>query len=73
MDWCDEGKQHGPPFFTITVLALEVGPGSGARGHTRLSTRQIVSRLCASCLLKAVIRLEGAKLISLENQDTANG
>lgn len=71
MVWCDNGKHLGP-YFTITVSAMEVGPGSGAKEHKRISARQIVSRLCCNCLQTAVIRLEGAKLISLEAQDTAN-
>ncbi len=76
LKWCDNekpGKPHLAPFFTITVSAMEVGPSTGRNGYKRISTRQIVSRLCSDCLLEAVIRLEGSKLISDEAQDRANG
>ncbi len=76
LKWCDNekpGKPHLAPFFTITVSAMEVGPSTGRNGYKRISTRQIVSRLCSDCLLQAVIRLEGSKLISDEAQDRANG
>jgi len=72
MNWCDEGAKHAGPFFTITVSALEVGPSTGRAGYKRISARQIVSRLCSECLRTAVIRLEGAKLISEKAQDAAN-
>ena len=71
MQWCDTDKKHVGPYFTITVSALEVGPGTGLR--KRISARQIVARLCGRCLLDSIISLEGRKLISLEAQDRANG
>ena len=73
VNWCDGGKDHLGPFFTITVSAMEVGPGTGAKEHKRITARQIVSRLCSECLRTAVIRLEGSKLLSPEAQDVANG
>ncbi len=73
VNWCDGGKDHLGPFFTITVSAMEVGPGTGAKEHKRITARQIVSRLCSECLRTAVIRLEGSKLLSPEAQDMANG
>ena len=73
VNWCDEGKDHLGPFFTITVSAMEVGPGTGAKGYKRITARQIVSRLCSECLRTAVIRLDGGKLLSPEAQDVANG
>jgi len=72
LEWCDGGKNHTGPFFTISVLAVEVGPRTGRKGYKRISARQIVTRLCAECLRVTTIHLEGLKLISEKAQDTAN-
>jgi len=77
MHWCDNERESGPPhfapFFTITLSAMECGPGSGWRKHKRIMARQIVARLCCECLRTGVISIQGVKTISLEAQEAANG
>jgi len=70
--WCDKGE-HGGPYFTVTALAMEVGPFTGRKGYHRIQGRQVLARLCWQCLRTAVLRVEGVRLISQEAQDPANG
>jgi hypothetical protein len=73
IQWCDNGAKHVGPYFSIAAHVLESGPGSGIKGYKRIQAHQVIARLCSECLRTAVIRLEGAKLISLEAQDPVNG
>ncbi len=67
--WCDNGRAHTGPFFTITGVAMEVGPGTRQRTRKRIQARKTLGRLCAKCLRVAVFRLKGADFYTLESRD----
>ena len=60
---CHRSQEHRGPFFTITVVANESGPGSRLGGKERKQVRYVVGRLCRKCLRKSRVRVSGKKLI----------
>lgn len=49
---CECGKKKGP-FFTVTVVAMEVGRGTRMPGAERRQYRRIVGSRCLRCLRSA--------------------
>lgn len=67
--WCENGQAHRGPFFTVSILALEVGPGSRQKNRTHILARKTLARLCATCLRGARLRLEGREFFTLASRD----
>jgi hypothetical protein len=62
--WCDNGGDHAAPFYTVTLLAVEGGPGTRKRGGNRRIARLTLRRLCKACLKATEFRPTGAQLLS---------
>lgn len=74
IEWCDNGADggtHNAPFFTVTVLAVQAGPGTRGRGFKRRILRQTLGRVCEGCLKRAEFRGQGRVLLIAEGSDRA--
>ncbi len=60
---CSESAGHKGPFFTVTVVAMEVGRGSRVPGKERRQYRRVLGTVCHKCLRTSLIKVRGAKLI----------
>jgi hypothetical protein len=47
---CDASKSHGGPFYSINIIAYEVGLGVFPKGKKRKLHRIRVGRICKQCL-----------------------
>lgn len=56
---CDTSPEHGGPFYGVTLVALECGPG-GVRKRKRKSF--IVAHLCENCLREKIFTVKGSDL-----------
>jgi hypothetical protein len=59
---CSMNHAHKGPFFTITVVAHQSGPGSRVHGKERKQIRYVVGRLCRRCVRQSLLRVKGQKL-----------
>ena len=59
---CQMSQSHRGPFFTITVVAFQSGPGSRVRGKERRQVRYVVGRLCRKCLSSSLVKVKGQRL-----------
>lgn len=50
---CGKSPDHAGPYFTVSLIASEIGPGSrtGKKRRKRRVLRETVLRLCEECLL----------------------
>jgi len=60
---CGESSGHKGPFFTVTVVAMEVGRGSRVPGKERRQYRRVIGTVCRKCLRASLIKVRGAKLM----------
>ncbi len=65
---CDNSQKHVGPFFTITIVAHEVGKATRSAGRKRIQARRVVGRLCADCVLKSRFQIDGSKVLLDESQ-----
>jgi len=63
--WCDHGKNHAGPCFTVSILALQWGPGSRLKNKTHILGRKTLARLCGGCLREARLRFECKEFFAL--------
>ena len=69
---CHRSESHKGPYFTITVVAFQAGPGTRARGKERRQVRYVVGRLCRKCVSCSLIRVRGEKLLrKIRGQNSA--
>jgi hypothetical protein len=54
---CDLCASHLGPFFTLTALAVLLGPGTRGRDQKRRVTRKIVGRFCLDCAKRLEFRI----------------
>lgn len=73
IQWCDKGKNHAGPFFTVFAVALLSGPASQCKGQKRLRFSKRVSRLCRACLAKTAFKVQGGDLLPVQGQDSGDG
>ncbi len=73
IQWCDKGRNHAGPFFTIFAIALLSGPDSQRKGQKRVRCSKRVSRLCQSCLSKTSFTVKGADLLPVQGFDSGDG
>lgn len=77
--WCDKSEDgmdrraggHEGPIYTVTVIAVQVGPGTGKRNRKRVVMRKTLARLCEVCLMRAEFSVQGESLFSREAKDPA--
>ena len=60
---CGMSEQHRGPFFTITLVAYQSGPGSRMEGKKRRQVRYVVGRVCRDCVSSLLVRVKGSKLL----------
>lgn len=67
---CDRGTNHVGPYFTLTLLAVEVGSGSrtGKKRIKRQVLRKRLLRLCEGCLLLTEFHASG-KIFRLTKEE----
>ncbi len=71
IQWCDKGKNHAGPFFTVFAVALLSGPATRGQGKKRVRFSKRVSRLCRACLSKVELQFQGSELLAAGPRDTA--
>jgi hypothetical protein len=59
---CSMNHAHKGPYFTITVVAHQCGPGSRVRGKERRKVSYVVGRLCRRCVRRSLVSVKGQKL-----------
>jgi hypothetical protein len=47
---CDQGEQHREPFYTVSVLAVLVGPGTRGKSQKRRMGRKVIGHFCSKCV-----------------------
>lgn len=62
VETCSMNASHKGPYFTITVVAHQSGPGSRVRGKERRQVRYVVGRLCRRCVRQSLVKVKGQKL-----------
>ena len=74
ISWCDVSDSHPGPYFTVTILAVEGGPGTRIGDHTgskRRVGRLRLRRLCKDCLVEKEFRVFGQELLGSMGKDPA--
>ncbi len=61
---CGESAGHKGPFFTVTVVAMEVGRGSRKPGKERRQYRRVLGTVCRKCLAASIVKVRGRKLMA---------
>ena len=54
---CDLCASHLGPFFTLTALAVLLGPGTRGKDQKRCVARKIVGRFCLDCTKRLEFRI----------------
>ncbi len=70
---CSESAGHKRPFFSVTVVAMEVGSGTRVPGKERRQYRRVVGTLCRKCLRASLIKVRGAKLLGRKSRRSPAG
>lgn len=65
---CDEGVSHAGPFFTVTTLAILLGPGTRRKDQKRRVTRKILGRFCLDCAKSMEFRVTAAEFRALGHE-----
>lgn len=60
---CQNADTHKGPYFTITMVAFQSGPGSRKNGKQRRMYRHVMGRLCRECLRRSRIRVKGQRIL----------
>jgi len=60
---CQRSELHRGPFFTITLVAFQSGPGSRVEGKKWRQVRYVVGRVCRDCVSSLLVRVKGEKLL----------
>ena len=60
---CRNSEEHKGPFFTLTLVAYQSGPGSRVEGKKRRQVRYVLGRVCRDCIPSSLIRVNGKKLL----------
>ena len=60
---CQMSDSHKGPFFTITIVAYQSGPGSRVEGKKRRQFRYVVGRVCRDCFSRALVNVKGKKVL----------
>ena len=62
LEVCGMNAKHKGPFFTLTLIAFQCGPGSRVKGKSRKKVSYVVGRLCRRCIRQSQVRVKGEKL-----------
>ncbi len=73
VQWCENGKGHEGPFYSVFAIAMLAGAGTRTHGQKREMLRKTVCRLCRACLLHAEFRVKGVDFFYSEARDAAQG
>lgn len=69
IQWCDKGKNHAGPFFTVFAVALLSGPDSRGKGQKRVRCSRRLTRLCQECLGETTFEVRGGDILAGESRD----
>lgn len=65
----DFSFQHTGPFWSVSMIAREVGPGARVRGRKRTECRLQMVKLCSRCLFLARFDVRGSSVMSFPQEE----
>jgi hypothetical protein len=61
---CDNGKDHAGPYYTVNMVAYQVGKGCFVAGKKMVVLRLGLGRFCRECLIAGVCGPQGRALLT---------